>query len=232
MKLITLLLIMTAQAFSMNLEYPELLVSPRATKRIVLEQKRETSDSWKMYFPMQLSSLTTLITGVTLFSDVDEDKDKKSISPLVTTLIGGSWLAATLYMSTKYRPYRRAIVNIKSLPYKTKNQQLTKERMAEEEINHLGRIAKRLKWISVISNFTTSIYAASQAKDDSDTKILGGLSALLAFTPLLWEMRWETVSNEQEKYKKRIYGPIKFSHVMFNPFSQRLSTGFVANYSF
>ena len=198
-----------------KLSYPELEVTPRASARLLLEAKKEKSRRWETHFPVQVSGLATLTAALLANGrpakgsdgSVDEStNDNNGYSSTVGLIIGGGWLAATSYLALKYQPYAKGHSQVRRLPAKTKREQLTRERLAEEWLRKPAQLATKLKWISVISNFAASAFIAGNG--DDDVAVAGAVSGLLAFTPLLFEYRWTDVYNQHQEYKKKIYGPI------------------------
>ena len=90
----------------------------------------------------------------------------------------------------------------------SQREQLARERVAEEAIENAARIAKRLRWLSVLSNLATAGYLAGNAQDGSLAKTVDVVALGLAFTPVIFPSRWIQVARAQEDYKKKIFGPI------------------------
>ena len=145
-------------SFAQDLMYPELQVTPRATKRIRLEMRGEAGNAWTSNLPVQLSALATLAAGMSSGTDIDIEKDESKISQMVAIGVGATWLAATTWAASAYRPYRSMSRKLKKLRYKSKRDKLTAERLAEEEINSLRRIGKRIRWYSTFSNLGASMF--------------------------------------------------------------------------
>jgi len=216
--------------YSWEMDYPELLVSPKASKRLLIETKLEDKNGFKNFAPFMTSSLTLTGAGIMLLSDKKEETSNSlTYLPLIVGLGSSVYF---YYMSSKYRPYRKAYLRNKKMPYKTRENQLSKERFAEEEIEQLASFGKKLKWISVTTNLISSIIVASNSKKDSDAKAVAFISNVLALSPLVFPLRWELVAKEQRKYKKRIYGPIKVSHLIIDPVHNVVGSGFVLNTTF
>ena len=222
----TILIVISATVSASELSYPELNVTPRASERIRLEIKDEAGHAWMSHMPVQLSALSTLSAGLMLSTGkVDTDKDEKSVSPAIGMAVGAAWLGATIWASISYRPYRNAYLKLKKMPYKTKRQKLTVERLAEEELSSLRTLSKRIRWFSFFTNVGASAFMYSSALEDSDAQKIAGISGLMAFAPLLFSYHWEKVANEQEKYKKKIYAPVAMTPIMIDPFKKVAATG-------
>lgn len=238
MKIIAGLLfaIMTTTVGAQDLTYPELHVTPRASERIKIEAKQEANNTFKSFLPMQVSALSTFVAGMMLSGKVEDglapgktvDNGKKA-APGVAMGISALWLGATTWASLKYRPYKSAYFKNKRMAYKTKREQLTMERMAEEEINSLKRLGKRMKWISVAMNLGLNSMLIDANPDETDdqkgAKFVANLSAVIALAPLFFTTHWETVADEQEKYKKKIYAPVAMTPIMMDPSNKYAAAG-------
>lgn len=228
MKLIALffMLIVTTTVGAQELSYPELQVTPRASKRIRMEIRDEASYAWKSHLPIQLSAVTTLIAASQLQGKTKTDQE---MVPGIAMGISALWIGATAWAAMKYRPYRAAYMHLKKLPKKSKRDLLTYERMAEEEINSLKSIAIKLKWLSVATNLALAGSLMGANPNDTDTEKaannMAGFAALMAFAPLFFDYRWERVANEQEKYKKKIYAPVAMAPLFKDPTQKFSATG-------
>ena len=205
-------------SFAQDLPYPELNVTPRASDRISLEAKRESEFAWSQLMAIQISSLGTMIAGGMGVSVVtDEAKDRgEDIAPTVALGVGGLWLGASVWTAMSHRPYRQAYYLLKKLPKKSKRDQLTLERLAEEEINSLRRVAKRARWLSAVSNLAANAFVMGAVESESGAQVAAGTSALLSIASIFFPLRWETVADEQEKYKKRIFSPVALIPASFS----------------
>lgn len=206
--------------------YPELMVAPKASERLKREANMEQSGNWKEYLPLQVSGLTTFLAGMTAQSDLDEDKDKDGIGPKLAMVIGGSWVALSSWMQYSYRPYISGHRQTAKLPYGSKREQLAAERYAEEKINNAASMARKLKWLSFGTNLAASAYALSSAKSESTGQGVAAFGVLASALPILFPMKWEQVSEDQQSYKKKIFGPITFSNtVLMDPGTMRPTMG-------
>jgi hypothetical protein len=207
-------------------DYPELMVSPRASERIRLEIDRENSGGFfKNHKGLQLAGLTTLIAGVLQSSNVDIQNDVNENSPKVGMLIGGGWLLATTFLDMSYKPYRAGYEDIKRVKGKSKRDQLTRERLAEEAINSAGKLGKRLDYLGVATNLLAGAYMMSNVKKDTISEVTNLVAIVTAFTPLLFQNHWSDVSKTQNSYKKKVYGPISFSPVLFDQSTEKYVSG-------
>ena len=227
MKFIAVLLfaIMTTTVGAQDLTYPELHVTPRASERIRLEIKDEAGHAWASHMPVQLSAISTLAAGFMMSGNVDTKRDEKEVSPKIGIAFGAAWLGATIWASMKYRPYRRAYSRLRKMKYGSLREKLTAERLAEEELSNLRTMGKRIRWFSFFTNIAASAFMYGSAKDDSDGQKVSGLAGLMAFAPLIFPYHWETVANEQDKYKKKIYAPVAMAPILMDPTNRYAATG-------
>lgn len=233
MKILTLLLVLHSMlSYSEELRYPELNVTPRAKARIKLELREEAGTAWSSHLMVQLSSILTLTSGIMSTSSLDSTKPKNEMAPTIAIGIGSAWLAATAWTAMNYRPYRDFYSKIKKMPYKTKRHKLTAERLAEERINSLRSIGKKVRWASVISNFAASANLLENVKDESDAQAAASFSVLLSIAPLFFTYHWEDVAKEQERYKKKIFAPVAMFPLLKNPFNQERTSGISLLYRF
>jgi hypothetical protein len=220
MKIIILALsLINLNAYSQDLSYPELNVVPKASERIKLEIREEAGSAWTSNLAVQLSALSTLTAGAMAGSSIDIEKDEDEISPKIGIAVGGAWLGATAWAAMSYRPYKAAFKKLRKMPYKTKRQKLIVERLAEEELNSLRTLGKRIRWYSAVTNLAASVYLLDSVKDKSDAKMAASVSALLALGPIFFKYNWEDIASEQEKYKKKIYTPVAVTPIFNSPFN-------------
>lgn len=222
-------------AFSMNglayaSDYPELNVTPRASDRLKIEADREAENRLSFQMPITASALLTLTAGIMQDVDVSSDPDERS--PLVGIVVGGSWLALNAYMSFSYKGYRKAYEDIKNMPAKSEREQLTRERLAEEQINRLGRLGKTMRYLSFATNGAASIYMLSNSKKDSKSQIIDGLAAAGSLLPMLFSNQWEDTAREQELYKRKIFSPVASTGLMRVPGKDLVVPGVLVSFIF
>lgn len=219
-------------AQSSDFDYPELLVTPRASERLATEAAKEPSSRWTSELPIQVSALTTLGAGIAQLANPDPGKDPNGVSGYAGVAVGGAWLVTTFALEALYQPYASAEREVAALPARTPREQLVRERDAEESIHSAARLAWRLKWLSVLTNLGSNIYMATQSKSSSFSQVADGVAAGFALTPLIFCSHWETVAAEQESYKKRIYAPIASATVFREPVTGNMAPGAVMMMSF
>ncbi len=215
-----------------SFDYPELMVSPKASERLHLEAIKEKGYDAFLHLPVQISALTTFTTGILQFGNVDQADDPDERSPLIGTIIGGGWLALSFALGNYYKPYYRGYRDIAKMPTKTKHQRLMKERLAEESIERAASVGRRITWLSVLSNLGASAYMLTTVKSDTSAQEAGYLASAASFAPLLFQYHWVKVACEQENYKKKIYAPIAFNPMVYDNNANKIVPGASLSFTF
>lgn len=216
--LILLLCLNSFTAFSQERsDYPELQVTPRASERLAIESKHELAKPYSFQLAITSSALVTLVAGISQTNDYDSTKSNAKNSATVGLAIGGGWLVANMLMAYQYRGYTSALSKIQGMAVTSSREQLIKERLAEEEINQLGRIGKTMKWASFTTNALAGVYMASKAKKDSAAQILDGAAVVASLLPIIFSNHYEDVAQEQRQYKKKIFGTISSNFLLQDP---------------
>jgi hypothetical protein len=216
----------------LELEYPELAVTPRASDRLKTEAKDESSRAWVTYLPTQVSALATLTAGFLQTGNADPSKDPGTHSPLAGISVGGVWLGTTVAMAALYRPYTSGANEIAAMPAGGKRDQLARERAAESDLEAPARLARRLMWLSALSNFGANIYMATQAQSGSISVVADAIGAGLALAPIVFQYRWQEVASEQRDYKKRIYAPLAAPTIFHEPATGHEAPGAILAWEF
>ena len=223
---LTFFCLFSTHAKTPQLEYPELMVTPKASERLQLESMHESKNSWLTHWPLQTSAAMTLLAGLMVSrSDVPETRiERRDEAALGGMVVGGSWLVATALLSALYNPYQESYALVSRVNSKTREQQLIKERMAEEGLEAPARLGKRLMYLSVISNAAVS--ASMLGVGGREATLVSGLAVLAAFAPMFFEYRWNDVYDKHIDYKKRIYGPLTSSGtILFDKSEQKWVPG-------
>ncbi|MBT7609876.1 MAG: hypothetical protein HN576_08970 [Bacteriovoracaceae bacterium] len=207
-------------------DYPELMVSPQASERIRLELDRENKGGFfKNHKGLQLAGMTTLLAGILQSTNVDTDSDIKKNSPKMGMIVGGGWVLVTAFLDMKYRPYREGFNRAKTVKGKSKRHQLTRERLSEEAINNAATLGKRFDYLGVATNLLAGGYMMLNVKKDTISEVTNALSIITAFAPLVFENYWSDVAKTQNGYKKKVYGPISFSPVLYDQTTKSYVSG-------
>jgi hypothetical protein len=201
-----------------SLEYPELSVTPLASQRLKEEALQENKNKWSNLSSIQISGLLTYLAGQQAAQDYnpnlkepqaqDDNRDKIDNASDTAKLIGGFWFLGATTLTLVKSPYKDGFNEIKKLPQKTKQQRLARERLAEEKINAAGNLGKKIKYLSLATNILANSLILMEAQEDA--QVSAAIAVIGAFTPFVFESRWETVSDLHRDYKKKIYGPISF----------------------
>jgi hypothetical protein len=215
---------------SADFEYPELQVTPRASDRLNAEVAHESNNRWTEYLPTQLSAASTLVAGFMLSGDAVKDTTKSY--NVAGIAVGGGWLATTLLLEALSRPYATGSQETEALPRKTQREQLTRERYAEEIIRSQARLACRIKWLSTVTTLGTNVLIASNATSGSAAQIAAGVGAALSLAPVIFHSYRQDVADEQEDYKKRIYGPVASATIFSDPVTGLAAPGMLLSLSF
>lgn len=201
-----------------TLEYPEILVTPRASERLELEAKDEGFRSWYMHLPLQLAAGMTYYTAVVAKTANDDAVEKDKSDTVVqasrfATYVGAGWILGSLYLAAAYRPYRSALRDIKNVPKGTKREILVRERLAEESLHDAADLSSRIGWLATGTMFPLCLLLAATGK--GDTPLFGALATITSLAPVVLRTHWEEVSERHLYYKKRIYGPVAMTNVHY-----------------
>jgi hypothetical protein len=221
-------------------DYPELSVVPRASDRLKLEAGKEHDRKFINFLPVQISALSTLVSGISALTPSNSGPGAVGIG------VGLGWLVTTAALSFTQSPYSSGNQRISSMPKSTIREQLTRERIAEEEIQSAADLGNKVKWLSWATNFAASAYMVTQFKAapfldlsgnpapaQSDfTRAAEYASLALAFVPLFFKFHWNEVYETQTDYKKRIYAPVATATFFQDPVSHRLTSGMAVKFSF
>ena len=204
----------TAFAEDLELRYPELEVSPRASQRLLIEAKKEKNNhpTFNRHAPALTSAVMTLLSAYYLSANIEGygyDAVKESDGSKVAStsmLVGAAWIGVLTYMAYDYKPYQSGMREVAKLPSKSKSDQITRERFAEEKINNAADFSQKVAFLSTATNLLASTAMAAYGK--GDTALVAGLSALAAFAPYYFSNYWQTLADRHQEYKKKIYGPV------------------------
>lgn len=205
-----------------SLDYPELQVVPRATDRLQFEAQNESENKFLAHWPIILPSLATLYLGYSAKGEYKDDasksdKDNADLSANAAMAVGGFWIAATGFISWT-KPYRTGINRVRKNREEDKRGELFRERLSEETLEGQAKTMRVLSNLSVATNLLLAISVGSQS-DISDTQV--AVTALLAFTPWVFEHRSVSVWDKHLEYKRKIYTPISSMNLKFEDHTKR-----------
>lgn len=191
-----------------DFDYPELSVTPRASDRLEAQAAKDGDSRFAPYRTYQISGAMTLLASVaaaTYKNDYSVDL-KPATAYLAGFGVGAGWLAVTSAMAMYYDPYGSAAREISPLPKKSTREMLTRERLAEERLEAVAKLSRKLKWMSFVTNAGASAYMLGTTSGLGT--VMCGLSAVTSLAPLIFKSSWEEIADAQADYKKRIYSPV------------------------
>lgn len=205
-----------------SMGYPELQVVPRASERLRIESKIESSNWYVQHWPVELSGLATLYVGYTANSHLRsnlnaQDRDYAKTVQTLSKAIGAGWLIGGIILGAQ-RPYLSGVRSIAKYSGNDQRSDLTRERLAEEALQRPADTMKVLQHFSVLSNFTLN--ALNMAYVDEEGRVISAVAATLAFLPYMFEDHTVAVFNKHIEYKKKIYAPIKTGGLSYDPESR------------
>jgi hypothetical protein len=205
-------------------EYPELLVTPSASKRLESEANAESSSRFTAFLPIQAGSTLVLAAGLLAVNDGPLARQDPADTPMAkwagigAISSGLGWLGITGTLSAIYSPYKGGWAEVKKMPASSKREQLMRERAAEERLQAPAGLARKIKWLSIFTNVSMSAFVISSSEDNV-TRVAGLMGALGSLAPLIFESSWITSYETHEDYRKRIYGPISSIGIGRNPWT-------------
>lgn len=207
-----------------SLDYPELQVVPRASDRLQFEAQNESDNKVLVHWPIILPSLATLYLGYSAKGEYKSDatqseKDDADLSTNSAMAVGAFWVATSAFISWT-KPYRTAINRVRKNRDENKRGELFRERIAEEALETQAKTMRILSNLAIVTNLAISISVGSQ-NDISDSQV--AITALLAFTPWVFEHRYISAWDKHLEYKRKIYTPMSSLNFKFDDQSNRLS---------
>lgn len=196
------------QAQTRSLQYPELMVVPRATDLLAREVKHEKKKVFSRLKWVQFAALSNMAVSYRAMQreGVDETPDD-AVAGLAGMAISGSTLLISLGLDFLYTPYRSGQREISKIRTKGQRGYLEKQRYGEQVLQGAASMSRRMAWLSFLGTGGTAL-AMVGTTDDPTIKLLGGLSAVLSTIPLMINSHYEDQWCHYSKSKKRIYGPI------------------------
>lgn len=213
-------------------QYPELLVTPRASERLGIEAKKEHENRFTTWLPLQVSAVSTMAAGLLQLGSKDPTKDSTGWSPMAGIAVGGGWIATTALLSAYYRPYQKGLASTQAYSGSGTKDQLTRERLAEEAIDAPAFLSRRLMWLSLLTNAGASAYMVANVKSQTAAQIADFIAIGASLTPLLFPIRYQSIANDQASYKKKIYGPVSSGFFISDRNSGKVSPGVVLAFMF
>lgn len=205
-----------------SFDYPELMVTPRASEALLRHGRDEKADRWRQYLQIQIPAAINLFTGIRVMNEKyspEQLRDSPSLpgrlkdTGMAATAISGGWLGLTLAMGIWYEPYTSGLRDIRRYPGNSPREQLVRERIAEEHLANASRLASRLSHLSVISQTFTSVLLMANS-ENREHKIQAAVGGVFALSPYVFRMSWIQNYRNHQNYKKRIFGPLTSLEMM------------------
>lgn len=200
-----------ATDFLRNLDYPELMVVPRASERLVLEAQNEREMGALMHWTFEISGLATLTAGFMSRgkykqeSPTDQEKKDHDNASLTAIGVGATWLGIATYYTLR-KPYQTTAASLRSARSGDRKSDLLRERLAEEGLQRPAEEIKMLTHLSVISNLAASMYVLSMS--NGDMRYYAVMAGFASITPYLFDSRYVENFNKHQEYKRKIYAPL------------------------
>ena len=194
-----------------DFDYPELQVVPRASDKLAVEAQTEDENRLMNYWPLEVSALSTLVTGAMTrgrygkdpaTEDYKRDADNAS---LVAAGVGAGWLGVIGWLAYQ-EPSQKSLVAFKKMKAGDKRSELARERFAEEALERNARTMKIVTYASVLTNLGASYLVSTYASADS--KNYAFASAAFSILPLFFQNSAITAYEKNQEYKHKIYAPI------------------------
>jgi hypothetical protein len=207
-----------------KLDYPELMVVPRASERLRMEAREESSNWFYSHWQLELAGAATLYTALTAEAKLREnlspaDKNSSDSALLIGKAVGAGWIAAGVLIGLQY-PYRSGLSQISRYDGKDPRSQVMRERLAEESLEAPARLMRPLEWIAMLTNFGANATMGVYMTDEG--RLTAGVAALLSLMPLLYEDHAVRIWEKHLEYKSKIYGPLTSVAPMYDRQSQKL----------
>lgn len=194
-----------ARAPEEGYHYPELLVVPKASQTLAKAAAEEKQSPYTNHLLLAVPATLTLSAG--LGSSGMKDKESKTAS-MIASGVGAGWVGVSLFMSAMYTPYSSGLKEVQAMPSSNAEQMLAKERKAEQVLSYPAYLMRRMQYLSAFTNFAAGAAVASLEEKNDSARLLGVMAASAAFLPLIFDHTWISTYDQQEDYKKRIYGPL------------------------
>jgi hypothetical protein len=218
---------------STNFDYPELMVSPSATNRLLMMAKKESSKKFFQPLAMQISATSTLVASFLTAGNMKElGTGEENNANTIGLIVGGGWLVFNYFQFNKKRYYSGAFNSVKKMPSKTKEQKLAKERIAEEALRDRAKTVKRFTWISAVTNLAAGILMADETKANTTALNINYLAAGISLLPFIFESEEVTAYETHKSYKKKIYAPLVQTKLFYDKGTKKYAPGVNVSYSF
>lgn len=194
-----------------QIEYPELQVTPRATERLSQLATLEESSGMAIHWTLLASGAMTLLAGSKHNQNYksnnlkDSDKSLSDLAANSGILVGAGWMAWGGYLSYKKWAASR-LAEIRRYPGKDKRAELTRERMAEEFLEHTAATIKTVDELAFYTNLFAGTFITLYAAED--TRVYSLLAMATSMLPTLFPNIFTLSYDKHMEYKRKIYAPL------------------------
>lgn len=218
-----------AHAAVEKFDYPELMVTPRASDRVEMEAQKEDSRRWSSQLPTLVPAAAVFAAGVVQLGHTNPVDDPNKGGALAGMVAGGGWLAYSIISALTENAYSVAAQELKAMPKGTVREQLTRERMAEEALRRRARQARLTRYLATVTLVGASAFMYTTAQEsnkvytDANGVVTTGNgtsrsldlgAAVISLAPLFFPSHFEEIHKQQEAYKKRIFAPVASSALL------------------
>lgn len=205
---------------SLALEYPELSVVPRASDRVKDEAGSEQERGWRTQKILLTSAALTMVSGAVGYNSLPENPspDDRAASQTfgnAAAFVGAAWIVTASWLAKRYTPYQDGWEKIEKLPNGTQKEQLNRERLAEEALAAPAGLGKKITIMATVSNFLINLGVFGSSGEAG--RQAAAIGALAAFAPLVFPYHWQTIHDQHQLYKKKIYGPVVSNSIIKSP---------------
>ena len=124
------------------LQYPELMVVPRASKILARDVRNESQDGMTRYMPSQVPALALMLVGMRAMNHTENDAPSDTgVYGQGAVALGAMMLGGTTLLGMMHTPYKDGLKAIKKVKTPGNRGQLEKERLAEEAPEGLLQIS-------------------------------------------------------------------------------------------
>ena len=181
-------------------------MTPRYSDR--LDQEAQKDRGMLAYWQFQVGGAATMAAMLTRMTTT---AGTLNTSALVGAGVGGLWLLGGTLMGALYDPYRSGQKAVAALPKGTTREQLTRERVAESEIEGAESVVSKLRTTMLVTDLFAAFYFMAGGSNGfsmtSDLPVVATV-ILSGFVPYLFKPSVMVVAEQQRDYRKKIFAPV------------------------
>lgn len=213
-------------------DYPELVVTPSASDRVTMLAKDHQGQNFFAPMALQIAAATTLFSGIMHAGQIDVGQDPDELSHIPAIALGASLLAFNYLSFNQNNYFLEAHNKLKKMPSKSKSEELARERIAEEMLKSRARYINRITWISTVANLGVNTYMLSNVNKETFAEVSHMIAIATSFLPIIFESDVEEAWENHKSYKKKVYGPVVKSDLLYHESSKTFVPGMRLSYSF